>query len=69
MTKCFYCQYKSDPSYKDIDNLEKSLSPRKKIVNREKSNLCAKHQRRLTKEIKYARYLGLIPYVSYQGIR
>lgn len=67
--KCFFCQYKSDPSYKDIENLEKFLSLRKKIVSREKSGLCAKHQRSLTKQIKYARYLALIPYVSYQGLR
>jgi small subunit ribosomal protein S18 len=67
--KCFFCQYKIDPSFKDIDNMEKFLSPRKKILNRDKTSVCAKHQRILTKEIKYARYLGLIPYVSYQGLR
>lgn len=67
--KCFYCQYNSNPSFKDIENLEKFLSPRKKMVGRDRSNLCAKHQRMMTKEIKYARFLGLIPYVSYQGIK
>lgn len=67
--KCFFCQYKTGPSFKDPDNLQKFLSQRKKIVSREKSGLCAKHQRALTKEIKYARFLGLIPYVSYQGLR
>lgn len=67
MTKCFYCQYKAAPSFKDIENLEKFLTPRKKIVSRERSSLCAKHQRKLTIEIKYARYLSLLPYVSYQG--
>lgn len=67
--KCFYCQYNSDPSFKDIENLEKFLSQRKKMVNRDRSNLCAKHQRIMTKEIKYARFLGLIPYVSYQGVK
>ena len=67
--KCFFCQYKTDPSFKDIENLEKFLSPRKKILSRERSGLCAKHQRTLTKEIKYARFLGLVAYVSYQGLR
>jgi len=67
--KCFFCQYQTEPSFKDTANLEKFLSPRKKIVNRERSGLCAKHQRNLTKEIKYARFLALIPYVSYQGLR
>jgi small subunit ribosomal protein S18 len=68
MNKCFFCQYHIDPNYKDIDNLEKFITPRKKIINRERSGVCAKHQRKLTKQIKYARYLGLLPYVSYQGI-
>jgi len=30
---------------------------------REVSGLCAKHQRRLTREIKKARFLALLPYV------
>lgn len=51
----------------DIENLEKFLSPRRKILGREKSNVCAKHQRDLTKQVKYARFLALIPFVSYQG--
>ncbi|MEO6508850.1 MAG: 30S ribosomal protein S18 [Patescibacteria group bacterium] len=67
MNKCFFCKFGSDPSYKDVDNMEKFLSPRKKIVSREKSGVCAKHQRMLTKHIKYARYIALVPYVSYQG--
>jgi small subunit ribosomal protein S18 len=67
--KCFFCQYKTEPSFKDVDNLEKFLSSRKKILSREKTGLCAKHQRALTKQIKYARFLALIPYVSYQGLK
>lgn len=69
MNKCFFCRYQISPSFKDIENLEKFLSPRKKILSREKTGTCAKHQRKLTKAIKYARYLGLLPYVSYQGLR
>lgn len=69
MAKCFFCQYKSEPSFKEVDNLEKFLSPRKKILNREKSGVCAKHQRKLSKMIKYARFLGLVPHISYQGLR
>lgn len=67
--KCFFCQYNSRPSFKDIENLEKFLSPRKKVTSRERNGLCAKHQRKLTQEIKHARFLALIPYVSYQGIK
>ena len=69
MNKCFFCQFKAIPSFKEVDNLQKFITPRKKILNREKTSVCAKHQRILTKELKYARYLALLPYVSYQGLR
>lgn len=69
MHKCFFCKYHIEPSFKDVDNIVKFLSQRKKILNRERSGICAGHQRKLTKQIKYARYLALVPYVSYQGIR
>lgn len=63
--KCFFCQYKTEPNLKETENLERFLSARKKIVNRFKSGVCAKHQRQLTKHIKYAQHLGLLPYISY----
>lgn len=69
MSKCFFCQFGTEPSFKDLENLQKFISPRKKILNRERTSVCAKHQRQLTKEIKHARYLALLPYVSYQGVR
>jgi len=68
MNYCFFCQHKTDPSYKDTANLVKFLTPRKKILLAEKSGSCAKHQRKLAKQIKYARYLALIPYTSYQQV-
>lgn len=69
MMKCFFCQFKIEPYFIDIDNLNKFISARKKILSRNKTGVCAKHQRKLTKHIKYARYLGLLPYVSYQGLK
>lgn len=69
MSKCFFCKYHSHPDYKDAENIAKFLSPRMKLVSREKSGVCAKHQRELTKHVKYARYLALIPYTSYQGVK
>jgi len=66
---CFFCQMKVEPSFKDTENLKKFISPRGKILARKKTGVCAKHQRRLSKQIKYARYLALIPYVSYQSLR
>ena len=66
---CFFCRYQIESSFKDIENLSKFLSQRKKIIGRDRTSICAKHQRKLTKQIKYARYLGLLPYVSYKGIK
>lgn len=67
MKKCYYCKYNSEPDFKDIETLQKFLTPRVKITNRERSGLCARHQRQLTKQIKYARYFALLPYVSYKN--
>lgn len=69
MNNCFFCKFRATPSFKDMENLEKFITSRKKMIGRLKSGTCAKHQRILNKQIKYARYLGLLPYVSYQGIR
>jgi small subunit ribosomal protein S18 len=69
MTHCFFCQYGVTPNFKDVDNLEKFISPRKKILSRTKSYVCAKHQRKLTKAVKHARFLALLPYVSYKVIK
>ncbi|MFA9288538.1 MAG: 30S ribosomal protein S18 [Weeksellaceae bacterium] len=68
MKACFFCKFNIEPNYKDLENLEKFLTGRKKIASRENSNVCAKHQRMLSKQIKHARYLALVPYTSYQGM-
>ena len=63
------CPFCTNPSleidYKNVDVLSRFISDRGKIAPRRNSGVCAKHQRRLTKEIKKARFLALIPYVIY----
>lgn len=56
----------TEPSYKDVESLMRFITPRGKILAKDKSGLTAKNQRKLSKHIKYARYLGLLPYTSYQ---
>lgn len=51
-------------SYKDVYQLKKFTSVRGKIISTEKSGVCAKHQRQVTKAIKQARFMSLLPYVS-----
>ncbi len=50
--------------YKDPSALKHFLTERGKIVPRRISGLCAKHQRKVTRAIKRARNLGILPYVS-----
>ncbi|MFH1547107.1 MAG: 30S ribosomal protein S18 [bacterium] len=51
-------------SYKDVYQLKKYTSVRGKIIGRDKSGMCARHQRQLSKAIKKARYMALLPYVQ-----
>ncbi len=60
---CSFCQGKTCPSYTDTSTLRKYLTDRAKIVARAKDGLCSKHQRAVTREIKYARHLALLPFV------
>ena len=60
---CFFCQSKTIPSYTDTVVLRRFTTDRVKIVPRAKSNLCSKHQRVVTRQIKYARHLALLPFV------
>ncbi len=49
--------------YKDVRLLQKFLSERGKIVPSRITAVSAKKQRELSKAVKRARYLGLLPYV------
>lgn len=66
-TKDFFKKFNIEPDYKDVENLTKFLSPRMKLLGRDKTGLNAKTQKKLSQAIKYARYLALIPFTSYQG--
>ncbi len=49
--------------YKDIRLLQRFISERGKIVPSRITAVSAKKQRELSKAIKRARYLGLLPYI------
>ncbi len=61
--KCFYCENKKLPNYKEVEVLNKFVSDRGKILPRGRSGVCAKHQRLLAQSIKQARHLALLPFV------
>lgn len=59
---CVFCKEVVSPDYKDYSSLSKFLTDRAKIVGKDRSGVCSKHQRRLTVSIKRARHLGLLPF-------
>lgn len=63
-TNCPFCKEKTDPNYKNWQDLAKYLTDRAKIIPKSRSGICAKHQRRLSVEIKKARHLGLLPFTG-----
>lgn len=65
--KCLFCEGKIGPDYKEVETLKKLVTERGKIVSREYSSVCSRHQRNLTKEVKRARYLALLPFVNQIG--
>jgi small subunit ribosomal protein S18 len=50
--------------YKDTDLLKRFVSERGKILPRRVTGTSAKYQRQLTRAIKRARHMALLPYVS-----
>lgn len=59
---CHFCRNNVEPRYWDTVTLRRYLSDRGRINLRSRSGCCAKHQRRVGREIKRARHLALLPY-------
>jgi len=59
---CYFCGTNTDPIYTDVVSLRKFVSSRSKIVAKQRSGVCAKHQRKLAREIKHARHLALLSF-------
>ncbi len=60
---CYFCSEKKNPDFLEYQTLEKYVSERGKILSRARTGVCAKHQRRLTSEIKRARHLAFLPFI------
>lgn len=59
---CFFCEKNSVPDYKNYKDLRQFLSDRAKILGKNRTGVCSKHQRKLGAAIKRARHLGLLPF-------
>ena len=60
---CQMCAGK-DVDYKDVQIISKYITEKGKIMPRRMTGACAKHQRHIAQQIKYARFMELIPYVK-----
>lgn len=62
---CRFCQEKVVAiDYKDFNRLRSFVSERGKIVPSRMTGTCASHQRELTKAIKRARNIALLPFAN-----
>ncbi len=62
---CRFCKERRDDiDYKDIDTLKDYITERGKILSSRITGTCAKHQRCLSRAIKRARFMALLPYVG-----
>lgn len=62
-TNCPFCKEEKEPDYKEAEVLGHYMSERGKIIGKARTGLCAKHQRRIDRAIKKARYIGLLPFI------
>ncbi|GHV27904.1 30S ribosomal protein S18 [Synergistales bacterium] len=62
---CHYCANKIERvDYKEAEKLRRYITERGKVIPKRVTGTCAKHQRQLTRAIKRARFLALLPYTS-----
>jgi small subunit ribosomal protein S18 len=62
---CKFCENKIDYiDYKNVQMLLPYIPERGKILPKRISGVCSKHQRMLSKAIKRARHIALIPYTT-----
>ena len=62
---CKFCVEKIDAiPYRDVRTLQQFVAERGKIVPRRLTGVCTRHQRRLTRAIKQARNIALLPFAA-----
>jgi small subunit ribosomal protein S18 len=62
---CSFCVDKIEQvDYKQVERLRRYITERGKILPRRISGNCARHQRQLTKAIKRARIVALLPFTA-----
>lgn len=63
--QCYFCTHGiKEIDYKELRLLQKFVSPYSKIYPRRRTGVCSKHQRKLARAVKRARFLALLPFVA-----
>ncbi|OHA14094.1 MAG: 30S ribosomal protein S18 [Candidatus Tagabacteria bacterium RIFCSPLOWO2_01_FULL_39_11] len=63
--QCYFCANNIRIiDYKNVEPLKRFLSMQAKILPKNQTGLCAKHQRKLSRTIKRARIMSLLPFVA-----
>lgn len=61
--KCSFCKTKTvEIDYKDVSALSRYLNRWNRIESGSRSGNCSRHQREVTRAIKRARHLALLPF-------
>jgi len=62
---CYFCKRNiNDVDWKNVSLLRRFITSLGKIRKRDKTGLCAKHQRLMSKAVKRARHMGLLSATS-----
>ncbi|MDO8429212.1 MAG: 30S ribosomal protein S18 [Candidatus Daviesbacteria bacterium] len=60
---CAFCKHKNEPRYWDAASLRRFVNDRGRITARSRNGACSKHQKRVSRQVKYARHLALLPFI------
>lgn len=60
---CGFCKNKTEPDYKETGGFLRFVTERGKLLGKTRTGLCSKHQRHVTREVKRARFMALLPFV------
>ncbi len=62
---CRFCEDKAlIIDYKDVRLMQRFVTDRGKIIPRRVSGTCARHQRNVTRHLKRARQIALLPFAT-----
>lgn len=63
--QCYFCTNKiTTVDYKDTQLIRRFMSPHAKILSRNRTGSCPKHQRMITTALKRARHMAFLPFVA-----